>query len=239
MSEADVICVQETKAKPEQIPGGAIPDEWEIHWNSSRRPGYAGVATFMRKPVQVESFKGIGVAEHDNEGRVLRTEFPALTLVNAYIPNAQRDLSRLGYRCKEWSPAFLKFLWALKKKKPVLLCGDMNVAHKEIDLARPRENVGNAGFTPEERACFEDVLGLGFLDAFRLWVSEGGHYTWWSYQNQSRQRNIGWRIDYFLLTPELRPYLLDAFHCPEILGSDHCPVVVDFAKEAVFQQGVV
>lgn len=233
-SQADVVCIQEIKARPDQIPPSLLPSAWHVEWNPAQRPGYAGVATFFRFPLRAPTTRGIGNSVHDSEGRVLVTEFPKLFLVNAYIPNAQRELTRLDYRCNHWSPDFLAFLNQLKQRKPVLLCGDMNVAHKEIDLARPRENVGNAGFTPEERACFDQLLASGFLDAFRLFTSEGGHYTWWSYQNQSRQRNIGWRIDYFLLTPSLRLYLLDTFHSPETPGSDHCPVLADLDIRAIF-----
>jgi exodeoxyribonuclease-3 len=224
--DADVVCLQEIKARPDQLAGVDWPSGWTILWNPAQRPGYSGVATFLRQPA-ISHTCGIGAEEHDKEGRVLTTEFADFHLVNVYVPNAQRALTRLDYRTHGWSPAFLSFLQDLRKNKPVVVCGDMNVAHEEIDLARPKDNVKNAGFTPEERGCFRALLGAGFLDSFRELESGGGHYTWWSYQNDARARNVGWRIDYFLLTPELRPALRQAFIWPHIMGSDHCPVGVD------------
>jgi exodeoxyribonuclease-3 len=227
-SEADVICVQEIKARPEQVAEVKWPEGWSILWNPARRPGYSGVATFLRTAPMGHSC-GIGRKEHDDEGRVLTTEFAEFFLVNVYVPNAQRALTRLEYRTKSWSPAFLGWLQTLRERKPVVVCGDMNVAHEEIDLARPKDNKNNAGFTTEERECFRELLAAGFLDSFREREKGGGHYTWWSYQNDARARNVGWRIDYFLLTPELRPALREAFIWPHVTGSDHCPVGVDLA----------
>lgn len=223
---ADVVCLQEIKARPDQIEDLAWAEGWEIFWNPAQKPGYSGTATLCRiPPLRVTT--GINQPIHDSEGRVLTTEFPDFHLVNVYVPNAQRELTRLAYRAKEWSPAFAGFIAELEKTKPVIVCGDMNVAHREIDLARPRENVGNAGFTAEERACFQTLLDQGLLDTFREFCQDGGHYTWWSYQSQARPRNIGWRIDYFLASKALRPRLHSAEILPHVPGSDHCPVRLD------------
>lgn len=159
----------------------------------------------------------------NNEGRVLTLEFPNYYLVNVYTPNAQRELTRLTYR-QEWDKRFLAYLKTLEAKKPVIFCGDLNVAHTEIDLARPRDNVGNAGFTPEERAGFSKILDSGFVDSFREFNKNPHNYTWWSYMFNARAKNIGWRIDYFCVSQELRPQLQDAFILPHVPGSDHCPV---------------
>jgi exodeoxyribonuclease-3 len=227
-ADADVICLQEIKATPEQLSGVEWPAEWHIFWNPARRPGYAGTAVFTRRaPLGAEY--GIGAAEHDDEGRVITLEFPGFFLVNVYVPNARRDLARLAYRANAWSPAFLRFLLEKKRVKPVVVCGDMNVAHEEIDLARPKDNVGNAGFTDEERSCFRKLIEAGFVDTFRARCTDGGHYTWWSYQNLARARNIGWRIDYFLVAREMHQAVRDAFIWPHVEGSDHCPVGIDLA----------
>ncbi len=225
-ANADVICLQEIKMKPEQLGDFAWPEGWHMHWNSAQRPGYSGTAILTRKE-PVSCVSGIDSAAHDTEGRVLTAEFKDFYLVNVYVPNSQRELTRLSYRTSSWSPAFQNFLTNLRKKKEVVLCGDMNVAHEEIDLARPKENVRNAGFTMEERACFRDLLATGFLDTFREFEKGGGHYTWWSYQSQARARNVGWRIDYFLVTPGLRPKLSNAYIWPHVTGSDHCPLGMD------------
>lgn len=222
-ADADIVCLQEIKARPDQIdhefPG------YHILWNPALRPGYSGTAVLTRaKPLSVTN--GIGHPAHDSEGRVITAEFKDFHLVNVYTPNSQRELTRLSYRTKEWTPAFIAFLTALEKRKPVIFCGDMNVAHREIDLARPKANLRNAGFTIEEREAFDQVLDAGFLDSFRQFEQGGGHYTWWSYQNGARARNIGWRIDYVCVSPVLRPALQSAFIEPHILGSDHCPVGV-------------
>jgi exodeoxyribonuclease-3 len=222
-SHADVVCLQEIKTRPEQIEDLAWSQGWEIFWNPAQKPGYSGTATLSRTPV-LSHHLGLGDPAHDSEGRVVTTEFPAFYLVNVYVPNAQRELTRLKYRAEGWSPAFAHYLRNLEKTKPVIVCGDLNVAHQEIDLARPRENVGNAGFTHEERTCFQALLDQGLLDTFREFCQDGGHYTWWSYQNQARPRNIGWRIDYFLTSAKLRPHLQAARIHPEVPGSDHCPI---------------
>ncbi len=227
-TKAEVICLQEIKARPEQIADLGWADGWQVYWNPAQKPGYAGTATLVRRAA-LGHHCGIGEPVHDGEGRVLTLEFPDFYLVNVYVPNAQRELTRLTYRAESWSPAFAAYLQRLEKTKPVVVCGDMNVAHRELDLARPRENVGNAGFTVEERSCFQQLLDQGLVDTFREFCQEGGHYTWWSYQNQARPRNIGWRIDYFLVSQALKARLRDAQIHPEILGSDHCPVSLQLA----------
>lgn len=222
-ADADVVCLQEIKARPDQI----VHDfsGYHVFWNPASKPGYSGTAILTRpKPLAVTN--GLGNPTHDTEGRVITAEFKDFFLVNVYTPNSQRALTRLSYRTREWTPAFITFLSALEKQKPVLFCGDMNVAHREIDLARPKANLRNAGFTIEEREAFDRILDAGFQDTFRQLHQDGGHYTWWSYQNGARERNIGWRIDYVCMSPRLRPTLQSAFIEPHILGSDHCPVGV-------------
>ena len=220
-ADADVVCLQEIKARPEQVDHDFAG--WHLFWNPAVRPGYSGTAILTRKkPLSVTN--GIGHDDHDNEGRVITAEFPDFFLVNVYTPNSQRELTRLVYRTREWAPAFLDFLKRLEKRKPVVFCGDMNVAHREIDLARPKENVRNAGFTIEEREVFGRLLDAGFLDSFRQFEPGGGHYTWWSYQSGARQRNIGWRIDYFCVSQRIGPALRSAFIHHHVPGSDHCPV---------------
>ncbi len=220
-AQADVICLQETKAREEQV--GAIFEDYQAFWNSAERPGYSGTAILTKKaPLDVRH--GIGRDEHDKEGRVITAEFADFFLVNVYVPNSGRELVRLDYRTKAWGPDFLKFLQELEKTKPVVFCGDLNVAHKEIDLARPKANVKNAGFTPAERANFDTYIAAGFLDTFRELEPAGGHYSWWSYMGSARAKNVGWRIDYFCISPSLRPRLKEAFIWPHVMGSDHCPV---------------
>jgi exodeoxyribonuclease-3 len=221
VEKPDVLCLQETKARPEQVPHTF--DGYEVFWNAATKPGYSGTAILSKKkPLSVTN--GIGRPEHDNEGRVITADMGDFYLVNVYTPNSQRELTRLDYRTREWTPAFIAHLESLQKTKPVVFCGDMNVAHREIDLARPASNTRNAGFTIEERMAFDNVLEAGFLDAFREFESGCGHYSWWSYQNGARERNIGWRIDYFCTSKSLRDHLQGAFIQPEIKGSDHCPV---------------
>ncbi len=220
----DVLCLQETRADPGQV-GRVFPGLPHQFWNSTGRPGYAGVATFSRlAPRSV--LRGIGSREHDREGRVLTLELEDLFVVNVYTPNSRRDLSRLEYR-QRWDRAFLRFVRRLAARKPVLFCGDLNVAHQEIDLARPRENRGTHGFTDEERAGFSTMLRSGFLDTFREMEPGGGHYTWWQAgagPRGARARNVGWRIDYVVISAGLRPALREAFILSRVTGSDHCPV---------------
>lgn len=216
----DVICLQETKAHPHQV--DIALKGYEHLWNSAEKKGYSGTAIFSKhKPLSVVN--GIGIDEHDHEGRVITVEFPSYTLVNVYTPNAGRELERLSYRM-EWDAAFLKYVKKLEKKKPVVFCGDLNVAHKEIDLANPKSNRKNAGFTDEERAGFDNIVKAGFIDTFREFNKEGGNYSWWTYMFNARANNVGWRIDYFCLSESLRPQLKDAFILPKVMGSDHCPV---------------
>jgi exodeoxyribonuclease-3 len=220
-AQADIVCLQETKAKEDQV--GVKFDGYFAYWNAAERPGYSGTAIFSRnEPLDVRF--GIGHDAHDSEGRVITAEYPDFYLVNVYVPNSGRELLRLNYRTESWGPDFLRYLKTLEKTKPVVFCGDLNVAHKEIDLARPKANVKNAGFTPQERATFDTYFAAGFVDTFREFQKEGGHYSWWSYMGTARAKNIGWRIDYFLISPSLRPRLKDAFIWPDVMGSDHCPV---------------
>ena len=218
--DADIVCLQEVKANPEQV--ALEIKDYRHFWNPAERRGYSGTVILTR----VEALKvtpGIGVAQHDSEGRVMTAEFGDFFLVNVYTPNSQRALTRLDYRV-QWDKDFLKYLKKLEKKKPVIFCGDLNVAHTEIDLANPKANVKNHGFTPEERAGFTSLVKAGFIDTFREFNQEGGHYTWWSQMNNARARNVGWRIDYFCISSSLRPRLQAAFILSEVMGSDHCPV---------------
>ena len=221
--QPDILCLQETKCTPEQVEQ-LWPATYTTYWNSAEKKGYSGTAIFTRqRPLQVTPH--IGVAEHDREGRVLTAEYPDFYLVNVYVPNSQRELLRLPYRQKEWDPALRGFLRELAEEKPVVVCGDFNVAHEEIDLANPAANRRNAGFTDEERANFTTLLDAGFVDVFReKHPGEPGHYSWWTYRMNARARNIGWRIDYFLVSKPLAKKVRDAFIWPEVTGSDHCPV---------------
>jgi len=223
--EPDIFCLQETRARPEQVANVAWPEGYKQFWNPAQKPGYAGTATFTRiEPLEV--MKGIGKPEHDNEGRVLTLEFRDWYVVNCYTPNAQRGLTRLDYR-QHWDRDFLGFLKQLEKKKPVISGGDLNVAHTEIDLARPKQNVRNHGFTIEERTGFSNILNAGFIDTFRDFEKGGGHYTWWSNIANSRERNIGWRIDYWVVSTSLRSQLKNAQILRDVTGSDHCPVMIE------------
>jgi len=223
-----VLCLQETKATPEDV---ELPPEfakYSAFWNSAEKKGYAGTGIFTRtKPLRV--ICGIGIGEHDAEGRVLTAEFADFFLVNVYVPNSKRELTRLPYR-QQWDRDFLAYLRGLERRKPVIFCGDLNVAHREIDLARPKDNVKNHGFTPEERAGFDAVVQAGFLDTFREFEPGGGHYTWWSQMHGARARNIGWRIDYFVCSAALRPRLKRAWILSDVTGSDHCPVGLELRK---------
>ena len=217
----DILCLQETKCTPEQVEQ-LWPAHYTTYWNTAEKKGYSGTALFTKtRPLNVT--RGIDHADHDREGRVLTAEFPDFYLVNVYVPNSQRELTRLAYR-QQWDRDFLAYLTQLERTKPVVWCGDLNVAHTEIDLANPKANMKNHGFTPEERAGFSANLAAGFIDTFREFEPAGGHYTWWSQMNGARARNIGWRLDYFLLSAKLRPRLHKAFIRPAVLGSDHCPV---------------
>ena len=220
----DILCLQETKCTPDQVEQ-LWPAKYTTYWNSAEKKGYSGTAIFTKqRPLKV--IPHIDIVEHDREGRVLTAEFDDFFLVNVYTPNSKRELTRLAYR-QQWDRDFLAYLKNLEKKKPVVWCGDLNVAHTEIDLANPKANVGNHGFTPEERAGFDAIVKAGFLDTFREFEKGGSHYTWWSPMSGARARNVGWRIDYFLISAALRPRLKRAYILPQVAGSDHCPVVIE------------
>jgi exodeoxyribonuclease III len=217
----DILCLQETRARPDEA-GDLLPQFPFQAWNPAVRPGYSGTAVFSRKP-PLSVRPGIGVKGHDAEGRVLAVELDHCFVVSVYTPNSQRDLGRLPYRTT-WDRAFLRYLLKLDQEKPVVFCGDLNVAHREIDLARPRDNRGAHGFTDQERDGFSAILAAGFVDTFRELHPEGGHYTWWLQAGRARERNIGWRIDYVVISRSLAPLLKKAFILPAVHGSDHCPV---------------
>lgn len=222
--DADIFCLQETKLQPHQIelelPG------YEQFWNSAVKKGYSGTAVFTRiKPIAV--INGIGIEEHDQEGRVITAEYDNFYLVCCYTPNSQRELARLDYRMT-WEDAFRAYLLELDKKKPVILCGDLNVAHNEIDLKNPKTNRKNAGFSDEERAKMTALLESGFTDTFRyLYPDAVDEYSWWSYMGKARDRNVGWRIDYFIISKRLDDKIKEAKIHQQIFGSDHCPVELD------------
>lgn len=225
-AEADVICLQEIKARPDQVEW-VLPPGFTAYWNPAQKPGYSGTLILSRLPV-VNLTTGIGVAEGDGEGRVQTVEFADFYLVNVYTPNSGNALARLGFRTEEWDPAFRAHCASLAAKKPLLFCGDLNVAHEEIDLANPRTNRKNAGFTDEERAEFTKHLEAGFVDTFRSrHPGEPKHYSWWSFRAGARSRNVGWRIDYFCASPEADARVSRAFILPDVMGSDHCPVGVE------------
>ena len=223
----DVLCLQETRATPEQADLLPMPDGYLRFWNNAEKAGYAGTGVLTRvEPVSVS--RGIDLPEHDREGRVLTLEFKDFFVVNCYTPNSKRELTRLAYR-QEWDRAFLAYLKRLEKRKPVAFCGDINVAHTELDLARPKQNTRTHGFTIEERTGFSNIVAAGFLDTFREFEKGGGHYSWWSQIGSARARNIGWRIDYWVISAALRPRLKRAWIMPEVKGSDHCPVAMELA----------
>ncbi len=224
----DVLCLQETKCGPDDV-DGSWPKGYTMHWNPAEKKGYAGTAILTKiPPLQVRPH--IDVPEHDHEGRVLTAEYASFYLVNVYVPNAKRDLSRLPYR-KRWDRDFLAYLKRLEKEKPVVFCGDLNVAHTELDLTHPKANQKSHGFTPDERAGFDCFVKAGFLDTFRVFSSAGGHYTWWRPFGDARAKNVGWRIDYFLVSSALRPRLKKAFIRDQVTGSDHCPVGIELEAE--------
>jgi exodeoxyribonuclease III len=223
----DVLCIQETKCQPEDIET-TWPKGYTVYFNSAKKKGYSGTAILTKTtPLSVRSHMRKTI--HDQEGRLLTAEFPEFYLVNVYVPNAKRDLSRLPYR-QVWDRDFLAFLKKLQRKKPVIICGDFNVAHQERDLSNPRANIHNHGFTAEERAGFDGFVNAGFLDTLREFDQEGGKYTWWSPMGGARSRNVGWRLDYFLISKALRPQLKKAFIRDRILGSDHCPVGIELGQ---------
>ena len=222
--DADIFCLQETKLQEGQhdldLPG------YHQYWNYAEKKGYSGTAMFTKEEPLNVSY-GIGVEEHDHEGRVITAEFPDYYVIVVYVPNAQRELTRLEYR-QEWEAAFLQYILKLEEKKPVIYCGDLNVAHQEIDLKNAKSNRGNAGFTDEERACFTKVLESGYVDSFRyLYPDRKDAYSWWSYMFHAREKNAGWRIDYFVVSEKLKDRIKEASIHPEIMGSDHCPVELE------------
>jgi len=223
-AQPDMLCLQETKCAANDV-DQLWPQGYTTHWSAAEKKGYSGTALFTR-PCPLRVTTGIGVPEHDREGRVLAAEYADFFLVNVYVPNSKRELTRLAYR-QRWDRDFLCFLKRLERRKPVVFCGDLNVAHTEIDLANPKANVRNHGFTPEERAGFSAFVKAGFVDTFREFEKGGGHYTWWSQMSNARARNVGWRIDYFLISAALRPRLKRAFILPDVTGSDHCPVGIE------------
>ncbi len=220
----DVLCLQEIKAAPEQV--RLELEDYHAFWNPAQKPGYAGTLTLARCAPRDVRY-GLGRPEHDAEGRLIALEYDDLYLVNVYTPNARHGLVRLDYRVGAWDRDFLAHMQALARNKPVIFCGDLNVAHKEIDIANPKANVKNPGFTPEERASFDRIVEAGFIDTFREFTSEGGHYTWWSPRGRAREKNIGWRLDYFVISPALRPRLKASYMLPLAAASDHCPIVME------------
>ena len=219
--DADIFCVQESKLQEGEI--SLELEGYYQYWNYAEKKGYSGTALFTkRKPLEVTY--GIGVEKHDTEGRVITAEFEDMYVVTVYTPNSQRELTRLDYRM-EWEEAFLAYLKKLEQKKPVVFCGDLNVAHQEIDLKNPKSNRHNAGFTDEERACFTRLMENGFIDTFRYFYPDKTEaYSWWSYMFKAREKNAGWRIDYFVVSRSLAGRLEDAAIHSEVMGSDHCPV---------------
>lgn len=219
--EADIFCIQETKCQPEQIE--LKFKGYKSYWNSAEKKGYSGTAIFTKKePISVKY--GIGKEEHDKEGRVITLEYENFYIVTIYTPNAKRELERLDYR-QIWEDEIRSYLLELNKTKPVIMCGDLNVAHKEIDLKNPKTNRGNAGFTDEERAKMTKLLEAGFTDTFRyLYPTKEEAYSWWSYMGRAREKNVGWRIDYFIVSKQIKEKIKEAMIYQEIMGSDHCPV---------------
>ena len=229
----DIVCLQETKISEDLVHGFQFENYPHLIWNCAEKKGYSGTAIFSKQaPLSVK--KGIGIEKHDKEGRVISAEFEDFYLVTVYTPNAQghdenRRPKRLDYRTKEWDVDFLNFILELEKSKPVIFCGDLNVAHKEIDLANPSTNRKNAGFTDEERQGFQSILDAGYLDIFReLHPDTTDAYTWWSYRANARANNVGWRIDYFCVSEKLRAQVASTKNLTSVLGSDHCPITLSF-----------
>jgi exodeoxyribonuclease-3 len=241
--QPDILCLQETKAEQGQavidLPG------YEEYWNSAEKKGYSGTAIFTKiKPIAVingfadeiakkHGLENDGYGDPTKEGRVISAEFDKFYVVTVYTPNAKDDLSRVGLRHKQWDPAFLEHVKALEKNKPVLFCGDLNVAHTPDDLARPKENEGKKGFTAEEREGFDNFVSAGFADTFRMFTQGNGHYTWWTHWANSRARNVGWRIDYWMASKSLKGKIKKAQIHADVMGSDHCPVSIELSLDAV------
>ena len=227
--DADIFCIQETKMQEGQAE--LILEGYYQYWNSAIKKGYSGTAIFTKiKPISVSY--GIGIEKHDQEGRIITLEFEEFYMVNCYTPNSKRELERLEYRM-EWEDEIRKYLLALNNKKPVIYCGDLNVAHEEIDLKNPKTNHHNAGFTDEERSKMTELLNSGFTDTFRyLYPEKENAYTWWSYMMKAREKNIGWRIDYFIVSNSIKEKIKEAKIHSEIMGSDHCPVELEIDVES-------
>ncbi|ABS76120.1 exodeoxyribonuclease III [Bacillus velezensis] len=218
---ADILCLQETKVQDGQV--SLQPEGYHAYWNYAVKKGYSGTAVFSKeKPLHV--LYGLGIDDHDQEGRVITLEFEHVFVVNCYTPNAKRGLERIDYRL-QWEADFKDYLQKLDRKKPVILCGDLNVAHREIDLKNPKANRKNAGFSEQEREAFSALLNAGFTDSFRyLYPDQEGAYSWWSYRTNAREKNIGWRLDYVIVSDRLKQRISQAAICADIMGSDHCPV---------------
>ena len=226
-SNADIFCIQETKMQEGQL--DIQFDGYQKYFNSALKKGYSGTAIFTKKKPKQITY-GIGIEEHDTEGRVITLEYKTFYMVNVYTPNSQRELTRLEYRM-EWEDAFRNYLKNLDKNKPVIMCGDLNVAHEEIDLKNPKQNRRSAGFTDEERAKMTQLLQNGFIDTYRyLYPEETDCYTWWSYMMKAREKNIGWRIDYFIVSERLKGKIQDVKIHSQVMGSDHCPVELDIQE---------
>ena len=218
---ADIFCIQETKCQEGQV--DLEYEGYKSFWNSAEKRGYSGTAIFTKiNPINVKY--GIGIEEHDKEGRIITLEFDKFYLVNNYTPNSKRELERLDYR-QIWEDEIRKYLLNLNKTKPVIMCGDLNVAHKEIDLKNPKTNTHNAGFTIEERNKMTELLDAGFIDSFRyLYPDKENAYSWWSYMRKAREKNVGWRIDYFIVSKDIKDKIKEASIYSDVMGSDHCPV---------------
>lgn len=230
--QPDIVCLQETKAKVEQVQmQWAESLGYEHVWNSADKAGYSGTSVWTRHPMQKHRF-GIGIDEHDHEGRVITATWKEFHLVNVYTPNSQRGLTRLDYRTR-WDADFLEYLKRLQRQKPVIFCGDLNCAHHEIDLANPKANRKNAGFTDQERDGLTCIENAGFVDSFRHFDPSPARYTWWTYRSDARERNIGWRLDYFWVSKRFMPRILSAKIHDKIRGSDHCPVELEIEVGSV------
>lgn len=226
-NNADIFCIQETKMQEGQL--DIQFDGYQKYFNSALKKGYSGTAIFTKKKPEQITY-GIGIEEHDTEGRVITLEYKTFYMVNVYTPNSQRELTRLEYRM-EWEDAFRNYLKNLDKNKPVIMCGDLNVAHEEIDLKNPKQNRKSAGFTDEEREKMTQLLQNGFIDTYRyLYPEETDCYTWWSYMMKAREKNIGWRIDYFIVSERLKDKIQDVKIHSQVMGSDHCPVELDIQE---------
>ena len=222
-----MLCLQETKAHPDQLGLDLInPKGYESYWSSAEKKGYSGVVVYTKiKPHKVQ--EGLGVKEFDSEGRVLLADYGQFVLFNIYFPNGGNGNKRVPFKMAFYEAFFKKIERMRQKGKKVIVCGDVNTAHQEIDLARPKQNEKNTGFLPEERAWMTKFLSKGYVDTFRHFCRDPGHYSWWDYKTKARERDVGWRIDYFFITPNLTPKLKKAFMMKDVMGSDHCPVAID------------